>query len=108
MPHGHHFLVLLATPTHHLIKALQVILATNINNIVITNLPINHIMIKKFQIKRNIVPHLKATILDETTMIPGVTMVIHLMIDMAHQESEGMDDLVAVSMNKDNKLMTLT
>ena len=101
MPHGHHFLLLLATPTRHLIKALQVILATNINNVVITNRPINLIMM-------NIVPHLKATILEETTMIPGVTMVIHLMIDMAHQEPEGIDDLVGLSMNKDNRLMTPT
>ena len=101
MPHGHHFLLLLATPTHHLIKALQVILATSINNVVITNHPINLITI-------NIVPYLKATILKKTTMIPGVTMVIFLMIDMAHQELKGIDDLVALSMNKDNRLMTLT
>ena len=107
MPLGHHFLLLQATPTHHLIKALQVFLAIDLNNTAITIHPINLIMIKDFHINKNLVDHLKATILKETIMIPGVTMVISLVIDMAHQEFLGMDDQVLLSiLNKDNKLMT--
>ena len=109
MPLGHHFLLLQATPTRHLIKALQVFLAINLNNTAIINHPINLVMIKDFHINKNLVDHLKATIHKGIIMIPGVTMVIYLMIDMARQESQGMDDLVVLSiMNKDNKLMTQT